>query len=34
MDARQLRRLFAAVVIVLPGLVALIGLGMAWRRRR
>jgi len=33
MDARQLRRLFWAVVIFLPGLVALIGGWVAWRRR-
>ncbi len=33
MDARQLRQLFWAVVIFLPGLVALIGGWVAWRRR-
>lgn len=33
MDARQLRRLFVAVVILLPALVAVLGLGVAWRRR-
>jgi hypothetical protein len=34
MDARQLRRLFGAVVILLPGLVAALGLWVAWRRRQ
>ncbi len=34
MDARQLRVLFAALVIGLPGLVAAAGLAMAWIRRR
>ncbi len=34
MDARQLRRLFWAVVVALPGLVAALGLWVAWQRRR
>lgn len=34
LDARQLRRLFVALVLGLPALVAVLGLGMAWRRRR
>lgn len=33
LDARQLRRLFLAVVVCLPGLVAAAGLWVAWRRR-
>ena len=33
MDARQLRRLFVAVVVVLPALVAALGVWIAWRRR-
>ena len=33
MDARQLRAFFWIVVVALPGLVALLGLGTAWRRR-
>ena len=33
MDARQLRLLFWAVGVLLPGLVAALGLGVAWRRR-
>jgi len=33
MDSRQLRHLFWSVVIFLPGLVALIGSWVAWRRR-
>ena len=33
MDARQLRTLFWVVVVALPGLVALLGLAAAWRRR-
>ena len=33
MDARQLNQLFWAVVIFLPGLVAVLGLGVFWRRR-
>jgi len=34
MDARQLRQLFWTVVVLLPGLVALTGSWVAWRRRR
>lgn len=34
MDAPQLQRLFWAVVLALPGLVAAFGLGVAWRRKR
>ncbi len=34
MDARQLRRLFWTVAVALPGLVAAMGLWVAWRRRR
>jgi hypothetical protein len=34
MDAPQLRCLFASVVVGLPGLVAAIGLAVAWKRRR
>lgn len=34
MDARQLRALFWSVVVAWPGLVAALGLGVAWRRRR
>ncbi len=33
MDARQLRMLFWAVVVVLPGVVAALGFWVAWRRR-
>lgn len=33
MEADQLRRLFWLVVLGLPGIVAALGLGMAWRRR-
>ncbi|MGD9781321.1 MAG: GldG family protein [Kiritimatiellia bacterium] len=33
MDARQLRKLFGAVVVVLPALVAALGVWVAWRRR-
>ena len=33
MDAGQLRKLFAAVVVVLPALVAVLGFWIAWRRR-
>lgn len=33
MDARQLRRLFWAVVILMPGLVAISGGWVSWRRR-
>ena len=34
MDAPQLQRLFWAVVVALPALVAVLGLGVAWWRRR
>ena len=34
MDARRLHQLFAVVVVGLPSLVAVLGLIMAWRRRR
>ena len=34
MDAPQLRALFWSVVVVLPGLVAVFGLWITWRRRR
>ena len=33
MDARQLQKLFWAVVVVLPGIVAVLGFWVAWRRR-
>jgi ABC-type uncharacterized transport system involved in gliding motility auxiliary subunit len=33
MDAGQLQKLFWAVVVVLPGIVAALGLWVAWRRR-
>jgi hypothetical protein len=34
MDARQLRRLFVCVVLLLPGLVILPGIWVVWKRRR
>lgn len=34
MDARQLHALFWSVVVLLPGLVAALGLWITWRRRR